>query len=66
MKKITEGLIYLHDKKIIHRDIKPENILLMNGIPKIGDLGMATVMKSSGASTKIGTEFYLAPEMYVS
>jgi hypothetical protein len=38
----------------------------MEGIPKIGDLGMARVIKSSGASTKMGTEFYVAPEMYES
>ena len=37
----------------------------MDDIPKIGDLGMARLIKSSGASTKLGTEFYLAPEMYV-
>ena len=27
-KKIVEGLIYLHEPKIIYRDLKPENILM--------------------------------------
>lgn len=28
----SEGLAYLHYKKIVHRDIKPENILSLKGI----------------------------------
>lgn len=61
MTQIVEGLIYIHSQKIIHRDIKPENILMMKGEPKITDLGLAQIMKSSGLSGKSGTPFYEAP-----
>jgi serine/threonine protein kinase len=63
MREITGGLLYLHKSNIAHRDIKPENILMMYGIPKISDFGLAKVMKSSGSSTAAGTLFYAAPEV---
>ena len=58
-----EGVVYIHKKGIVHRDIKPENILMMNGVPKITDLGLAQIMRTSGVSGKSGTLFYLAPEV---
>ena len=61
---IAEGLKYLHDKNIIHRDIKPENILLSGWVPKIADMGVAKVIKSMRATTKIGTPFYMAFEIF--
>jgi serine/threonine protein kinase len=63
MKQIVEGILYIHKKGIVHRDIKPENILMMKGVPKITDLGLAQVMRSSGVSGKSGTPFYEAPEV---
>jgi serine/threonine protein kinase len=45
MTQISNGLTYLHDeKKTLYRGIKPENILMLNGIPKIADLGIGNVM----------------------
>ncbi len=58
-----EGLVYIHKKGIIHRDIKPENILMMNGVPKITDLGLAQVIRKSGVRGKSGTLIYEAPEV---
>ena len=33
-------------------------------MPKIADLGLARLMKTSGVSTKAGTPYYLAPEVF--
>ena len=49
VKETAQGLVYLHDeKKTIHRGIKPENILMKNDVPKIGDLGIAKFLNTSG------------------
>ena len=48
----------------MHRDLKPENILLDGNNPKIADLGIAKVLKTYRASTKIGTPVYMALEMF--
>lgn len=51
---------------VIHRDIKPENIFVSEyGDFELGDFGVArTLEKTTGASTKIGTNNYMAPEVF--
>ena len=70
------ALKYLKDLKIIHRDIKPENIFISKkeGI-KIGDFGVAAVLKDKNKDTIInsklkkneytvvGTEDFMSPEV---
>lgn len=58
------GLRDLHSQKILHRDIKAMNIFLdgENNV-RIGDLGVARVLKSDFAHTIVGTPYYLSPEM---
>eukprot|EP01090_Pellita_catalonica_P020677 TRINITY_DN7504_c0_g1_i1.p1 TRINITY_DN7504_c0_g1~~TRINITY_DN7504_c0_g1_i1.p1 ORF type:complete len:440 (-),score=74.60 TRINITY_DN7504_c0_g1_i1:53-1372(-) len=67
-RQILDGLIYLHTvAKVIHRDIKCDNIFIngSTGMLKIGDLGIATVMKREARTySVIGTMEYMAPEFY--
>ena len=63
---ILKGLIFLHENKKIHRDIKSENILLTHeGIAKLADFGVSTQLMHSFSKkiTKIGTPFYMSPEV---
>ncbi|BGP32360.1 Protein kinase C signaling pathway involved MAPKK protein [Rhodotorula toruloides] len=60
---ILEGLVYLHDQKIIHRDIKPSNVLVTrDGLIKLCDFGVSGELVNSFAGTFVGTTFYLSPE----
>uniref|UniRef100_A0A3P9KHN6 non-specific serine/threonine protein kinase n=1 Tax=Oryzias latipes TaxID=8090 RepID=A0A3P9KHN6_ORYLA len=66
-RQILKGLHFLHTRTppIIHRDLKCDNIFITGptGSVKIGDLGLATLMRTSFAKSVITPEF-MAPEMY--
>lgn len=72
MRKILEGLAYLHQKGYIHRDLKPQNILIVrqgqNIYVMIGDLGLAKNFIQAGLSgmtvtgTHIGTRPFMPRE----
>jgi len=64
--QICLALKHIHDRKILHRDLKSQNIFLTrHGIIKLGDFGIARVLKSTVelARTCIGTPYYLSPEI---
>ena len=64
--KILQGVKVLHDIKICNRDIKLDNILLDQKFnPKICDFGFAEIDKNE-VSGIVGTEKYLAPEIFKS
>ncbi|CAI5483889.1 unnamed protein product [Closterium sp. Yama58-4] len=62
----AQGLLHLHENKVIHRDLKPSNILLDKDMQaRITDFGMAKQSASSVShiSTRVmGTMGYLDPE----
>eukprot|EP00899_Mesostigma_viride_P017348 jgi/Mesvir1/25614/Mv01841-RA.1 len=63
--QVCYGLRVLHQMRIIHRDIKSANILRMdNERVKIGDLGVAKLLKGGMAKTQIGTPHYMPPEVW--
>ncbi|KAL0216416.1 hypothetical protein P9112_008600 [Eukaryota sp. TZLM1-RC] len=65
--QICLGLKCLHDRNILHRDLKSANIFLDgDNMVKIGDLGVAKLLKADDAlaKTSIGTPYYLSPEIW--
>lgn len=65
--QLLMALKHLHfEHRIIHRDLKPQNVFLTaDGIVKLGDFGVSTVLNSSVdfAQTFCGSPYYLAPEL---
>lgn len=64
--QISLAIKHTHDRKILHRDLKTQNIFLTSsGIVKLGDFGIARVLRNTGelAATRIGTPYYMSPEV---
>ncbi len=63
---IVTGIHYLHSRRppIVHRDIKSPNILLMDGLAKIADVGIARAKMDSDMTAQRGfTIAWAAPEV---
>jgi len=61
------GVKTMHANNILHRDLKAANVFLCsNTFVKLGDLGVAKVLKHDQAlaSTQVGTPYYVAPEVW--
>ncbi|XP_038722524.1 probable serine/threonine-protein kinase WNK9 isoform X2 [Tripterygium wilfordii] len=67
-RQILKGLLYLHscEPPVIHRDLKCDNIFVNGnqGEIKIGDLGLAAILRKSHAARCVGTPEFMAPEVY--
>ena len=63
---IASGLHHLHTRRppIVHRDIKSPNILVVNGLSKIADVGIANTMAATDMTAQRGfTVAWAAPEV---
>ena len=61
------GVKTMHENNILHRDLKAANVFLCsNTFLKLGDLGVAKVLKHEAALavTQVGTPYYVAPEVW--
>lgn len=67
-RQILKGLLYLHSRNppVIHRDLKCDNIFINGnqGEVKIGDLGLAAILRKSHVDHCVGTPEFMAPEVY--
>lgn len=65
---VAQGLSHSHQRQILHRDVKPANVFLQGERAKLGDFGtgayIADVFGAPQSSEKVGTAFYMAPEIF--
>ena len=70
VKELLSALQFIHSRNIIHRDIKTDNVVLFSTSffddvhAKLIDCGTANVMCPTGMKACVGTERYIAPEVY--
>ncbi|XP_047337063.1 mitogen-activated protein kinase kinase kinase 20-like [Impatiens glandulifera] len=62
VKGILLGLETIHNLSYAHCDIKPDNILMVDGVVKIADFGIA-VKSPTVISSIRGTQEYMSPEL---
>lgn len=64
---LLRGLSVVHAAGIIHRDVKPKNVILIEGVPKLLDFGLACASSDALESVTSDSRFrgsaaYAAPE----
>ncbi len=65
--QLAEGLAFLHAHGVIHRDVKPSNAIVVDGLVKLLDFGLALEPSRRTGDVApedrvVGTAAYLAPE----
>ncbi len=58
MMQMLDAIRYMHSKRVIHRDLKLGNLFLTSAMDlKIGDFGLATVVRADGERKKYAVIF---------
>ena len=60
LRRLTSAVARLHDQSLAHHDLKPENILIVDGEPKIADVGL--VAPREQPPQHAGTPLYMTPQ----
>ena len=64
--QLASALRFVHNEKILHRDIKSQNVFLgAKGDVRLGDFGVSKLLESTSdlARTKVGTPYFMSPEL---
>merc|ERR1719487_1931278 len=63
---LVSALRFVHSRKILHRDLKAQNVFVgTDGNVRLGDFGVSKLLESTSdlARTKVGTPYFMSPEL---
>ncbi|XP_010916544.1 serine/threonine-protein kinase MPS1 [Elaeis guineensis] len=67
--QMLEAVNTIHEERIVHSDLKPANFLLVRGLLKLIDFGIAKVILSDTTNiqrdAQVGTLNYMSPEAFM-
>jgi serine/threonine-protein kinase len=62
---VAMGVAHTHSKQVLHRDVKPANVFLSEQKrAKLGDFGTGVFITEQSLDERVGTAFYMAPEVF--